>query len=177
MAEPFIGEIRIFAGNFAPNGWALCQGQLLPIAQNTALFSILGTTYGGDGRTNFALPDLRGRVVLSFGNGQGLSPYVLGQVGGAETQTLTQQQMPAHSHSVGATETVTTEDPKGAVPAKTTGPSIGSAPKIYGASSDGTTMNPAMIGQTGGGQPVSILQPYLAINYIIALQGVYPSRG
>ncbi len=177
MADPFIGEIRIFAGTFAPNGWALCEGQLLPISQNTALFSILGTTYGGNGVQTFALPDLRGRVVVSFGQGPGLSPYQQGQVGGAESHALTTAQMPSHSHSVGAAETATTNDPKGAVPAKTVGATPGSAPHVYGAKPDGTTtMNAAMIGATGSGQPVSILQPYLVINYIIALQGIYPSR-
>jgi len=174
MAEPFLGEIRIFAGNFAPTGWALCEGQLLPIAQNTALFSVLGTTYGGNGQTTFALPDLRGRVVVSFGQGPGLSPYQEGQMGGTETTTLTAAQMPSHSHSVGATETATTNDPKGAVPAKYISPAAGA--HVYGAQSDGTAMNSAMIGASGGGQPVSTLQPYLVINYIIALQGIYPSR-
>jgi microcystin-dependent protein len=176
MAEAYLGEIRIFAGNFAPVGWALCQGQLLPIAQNTALFSILGTTYGGNGVQNFALPDLRGRVVVGVGQGPGLHPYVEGQMGGAESVTLTTQQMPAHSHSVAATETQSTTDPKGAVPAQTQGPTPGAAPKVYGTHLDGTTMNGGMIGQTGGNQPVSVEQPYLAINYIIALQGIYPSR-
>jgi len=177
MAEPYIGEIRIFGGTFAPNGWALCQGQLLPIAQNTALFSLLGTTYGGDGRTTFALPDLRGRVVMGFGQGPGLQDYVQGQTGGAETATLTTQQMPAHSHAVAATETQSTTDPKGAVPANTAPPTPGTAPKVYGANPDGkTTMNNAMIGQTGGNQPFGVQQPYLVINYIIALNGIYPSR-
>jgi len=170
MAEPFLGEIRIFGGNFAPVGWALCDGSLLPIAQNTALFSILGTTYGGDGVRTFALPDLRGRVAVSFGQGPGLSPYQQGQAGGAESSTLTTAQMPSHTHSVGASQTPTTADPKGAVPAKT------ADPRVYSAAPDGTTMNGAMIGATGGGQPVSILQPYLVINYIIALQGIFPSR-
>ena len=177
MADPFIGEIRIFGGNFAPVGWALCDGSLLPITQNTALFSLLGTMYGGDGVRTFALPDLRGRVVVSFGQGPGLSPYVQGQVGGAESSTLTAAQMPAHSHSVGASNTPSTADPKGAVPAKVVGTTPGSGTHVYGATPDGTTMNNAMIGTSGGGQPVSVLQPYLAINYIIALQGIYPSRG
>jgi microcystin-dependent protein len=170
--DPFLGEIRIFGGNFAPVGWAICDGSLLPIAQNTALFSILGTMYGGNGTTNFALPDLRGRVVVGVGQGQGLSPYVQGQMGGTETQTLTVLQMPAHSHSVSATETnASSDDPKAAVLAK-----LGNL-KIYGAGPDGTVMNSAMIGPTGGGQPISTLQPFLVINYIIALTGVYPSRG
>src|SRR5271157_5336364 len=169
--DAFLGEIRIFAGNFAPVGWALCQGQMLPIAQNTALFSLLGTTYGGDGRTTFALPDLRGRVVMGVGQGPGLQPYVEGQMGGAESVTLTTQQMPAHSHTVAATETHSTTDPKGAVPAQTQGATPGTAPKVYGTHLDGTTMNSAMIAPTGGGHPVRVQQPYLVINYIIALQG------
>jgi microcystin-dependent protein len=176
MADPFLGEIRIFAGNFAPNGWALCEGQLLPISQNTALFALLGTTYGGNGQTTFALPDLRGRVVMAFGQGPGLSPYQQGQVGGAESEKLTAAQMPSHSHAVGATEAATTNDPKGAVPAKAVGATPGSGSHVYGAQPDGTTMSAAMIGASGGGQPVSIMQPYLVINYIIALQGIYPPR-
>jgi len=177
--DPFIGEIRIFAGNFAPNGWALCQGQLLPISQYAALFSLLGTMYGGNGVQNFALPDLRGRVVMGVGQGPGLSNYMQGQMGGKETVTLTTPQMPAHSHSVNATEIQTTTDPKGAVPAKPVAVSPGEkVPTIYGGTPDGnTTMNAAMIGQTGGSQPVSVEQPYLVINYIIALQGIFPSRG
>ncbi len=179
MAEPFIGEIRIFSGNFAPLGWALCQGQLLPISQNTALFSIVGTMYGGDGVRTFALPDLRGRAVLGVGQGPGLSPYTQGQIGGVENQTLTTQQMPAHSHAVNATETQSTTDPKGAVPAKPVAISPGEKiPTIYGATPDGnTTMNAAMIGNTGGNQAFSVIQTYLVINYIIALQGIFPSRG
>ncbi len=177
MADPFLGEIRMFGGNFAPVGWAFCQGQLLPISQNTALFSLLGTTYGGDGVQTFALPDLRGRVPLGMGQGPGLSPYVEGQAGGAETVTLTTPQMPAHSHTVAATETQSTTDPKGAVPANTQPPTPGTPPKVYGASPDGkTTMNSAMIGITGGNLPITVQQPYLAVNYIIALQGIFPSR-
>jgi len=177
MADPFLGEIRIFGGNFAPIGWALCDGSLLQISQNTALFSILGTTYGGDGIRTFALPDLRGRVVVSFGQGPGLSPYQEGTMGGAESSTLTTAQMPAHSHLVGASNTPSTADPKGAVPAKVVGAEPGSGTHVYGAAPDGTTMNNAMIGATGSGQPVSVLQPYLVVNYIIALQGIFPSRG
>ena len=176
MANPYVGEIRIFAGNFAPMGWALCDGSLLQIASNTALFSILGTTYGGNGVQTFALPDLRGRVAVGFGQGPGLSPYQQGQAGGTETATLTAAQMPPHSHTVGATETASTNDPKGAVPAKTEGATVGSAPKVYGAASDKTAMNAGMIGTAGSGQPFGIMQPYLVINYIIALQGIFPSR-
>jgi len=174
--DPFLGEIRIFAGNFAPTGWALCDGSLLQISQNTALFSVVGTLYGGNGTTTFALPDLRGRVVLGFGQGPGLNMYTQGQTGGVESETLTGAQMPAHSHSVAASETSTTNDPKGAVPAKNSGPQPGSASHVYAAASDGTAMNAAMIGQAGGSQPINVLQPYLVINYIIALQGIFPSR-
>jgi len=176
MADPFLGEIRIFAGNFAPTGWAFCQGQLLPIAQNTALFSLLGTTYGGNGVQTFALPDLRGRVVMGFGQGPGLSPYVQGQVGGAESVSLTTQQMPAHSHTVGASEAGNTTSPKAAFPAQAVAVGPTSGPKVFAGTSDGTTMNTAMIGSTGGNQPVNVQPPYLVINYIIALQGIYPSR-
>jgi len=175
--DQYLGEIRIFAGNFAPMGWALCNGQLLPIQQNTALFSVLGTTYGGDGKTNFALPDLRGRVPMGFGQGPGLSSRQEGERGGVESETLTAAQMPAHSHSVHASETATTGDPKGAVPAKTVGNTPAAAgAHIYAAKPDATVMSAAMIGPTGGGQPVSVLQPFLAINFIIALTGIYPSQ-
>jgi microcystin-dependent protein len=178
MADPFLGEIRIFGGNYAPNGWAMCQGQLIAISQNAALFSILGTTYGGDGVRTFALPDLRGRLVMGMGQGNGLSNYFEGQVGGAESVTLTTQQLPAHTHSVNGAETQSTTDPKGAVPANTQPPTPGAAPKIYGAAPDGkTTMNGGMIGMTGSSLPINIQQPYLVINYIIALQGIFPSRG
>lgn len=177
MADPFLGEIRMFGGNFAPIGWAFCQGQLIPISQNAALFSLLGTMYGGDGVSTFALPDLRGRVPLGMGQGPGLSPYTEGQAGGAESVTLNTQQMPAHTHAVAATETQSTTDPKGAVLANTQPPTPGAAPKCYGASPDGkTSMNAAMIGMTGGNLPVSVQQPYLAVNYIIALNGIFPSR-
>ena len=177
MADPFLGEIRIFAGNYAPNGWALCQGQIMAISQNAALFSILGTTYGGNGTTTFALPDLRGRLVLGMGQGTGLSNYVEGQVGGSETVTLTTQQMPAHSHSVAASQSGTVTTPKGGVPAQAVAVGPTSGPKVFAPTSDGTTMSNTMIGMTGGSLPVTIQQPYLVINYIIALTGIFPSRG
>ena len=172
QAECYIGEIRIFAGNFAPKGWELCDGRLLPIAEvkNQPLFTVLGTMYGGDGRGTFALPDLRGRVVVGFGQGPGLSHYQQGDSGGAERHHLTSEQMPKHSHSVHAAETATTGDPKDAVLAKTTGA------HVYGAKPDSTTMHGSMIGVTGGAHPVSVVQPFLALNYIIALEGMYPSR-
>ncbi len=171
--EPFIGEIKLFAGNFAPRGWAFCDGQLLPINQWQALFSILGTMYGGDGRTNFALPDLRGRVSVHPGNGSGLSPYGIGEKGGAETVTLSVQQMPVHSHSLNANaQNGDTSDPPGSSLADTKG-----SDKDYMKSGMvNTEMSPNSIGATGSGQPHENRQPYLAVNYIIALQGVFPSR-
>ena len=156
--EPFIGEIAMFAGNFAPRGWALCNGQLLPIAQNTALFSLLGTTYGGDGRTTFALPDLRGRVPIHAGNGPGLSSYRLGSKGGSETKTLTTLNMPAHAHGV-LTENNSSASQNGEVYTTKRGKGVMISGEI-----------------TGGSQSVDIRQPYQTINYIIALNGVFPSR-
>lgn len=168
MSEPFLAEIRIFAGNFAPRGWAFCNGQLLPIAQNTAVFSLLGTTYGGNGQTTFALPDLRGRVPVHPGQGPGLSVFDLGQVGGAESTTLTVNQMPAHSHVAGATQVASTASrPSGNVPA---------AGGAYGTPPDGSALNSAFIRNTGGNQPFDTHQPYLGLNFIIALQGIFPSR-
>jgi len=172
MDEPFIGTIVMFAGNFAPRGWALCNGQLLSIAQNTALFSILGTTYGGDGVSNFALPDLRGRVPIHPGQGPGLSPYVEGQRGGAESATLTSNQLPAHSHPVNCSNTTASRGgttPVGNVLAVT------NSAEIYSATPN-AQMSPQMIGNTGGNQPVAVVQPYLSVNFIIALQGIFPSR-
>ena|SRR5438128_8975221 len=169
MASPFIGQITLFAGNFAPRGWAFCNGQLLSIAQNTALFSILGTTYGGNGQTTFALPDLRGRVPVHAGQGPGLSNYDLGQQGGAESVTLTTAQMPAHTHPANANDSAaTTNRPGGGVPAR--GGSYADAP-------DGsTTLDPAAVGSAGGDQPHTNVQPYTTLNYIIAIEGIFPSR-
>ena len=169
-ADPFIGEVIMFAGNFAPRGWALCDGQLLSISQNTALFSLLGTTYGGDGRTTFGLPDLRGRVAIHPGNGPGLSNYKLGQKGGVESATMTIQNMPSHNHTIGAYgQAPNTNDPNGAVMAN-----LGPIPAIYSNKLGKVQMNPT--GHTGGEQPFDIRQPYVTVNYIIALQGTYPSR-
>ena len=170
--EPILGEIRMFAGNFAPYGWAFCQGQLLPIAQNTALFSLLGTTYGGDGRTTFALPDLRGRAPIGFGQGPGLSYKDLGQQFGTETVTLTTAQMPAHSHTVNAVTSEGNQNlPTNSLPANTK-----TLDKEYSDAASNTTMKSGMIGITGSSQPVNISQPSLGVNFIIALQGIYPSR-
>lgn len=167
--EGFIGEIRMFGGNFAPRGWAFCDGQLLPISSHNALFSILGTTYGGDGRTTFALPDLRGRVVIHPGNGPGLSNYQLGTKGGSETVTLQETQLPAHKHSVAAETGPAKKLLKAFAPKKTDS----------NAASTVQTPEPSDTidtGNTGNGQPIDIRQPFTAINFIICTQGIYPSR-
>lgn len=171
MSDPFIGEVKLFGGNFAPRGWALCDGQLLAIAQNTALFSILGTTYGGDGRTTFGLPDLRGRSPIGAGQGPGLSPRTIGESGGATTSTLSAAQMPAHTHALRAAD--------GAATLGAPGPGVAlaatSGAKVYRSA---TNLSPtaAPLTPTGGGQPHNNRQPYLALNFIIALQGFFPSR-
>jgi microcystin-dependent protein len=171
-AEPILGCIYMFAGNFAPKGYALCQGQVLSIAQNTALFSLLGTTYGGNGQTTFALPDLRGRAPIQQGSGPGLQPYTLGEVTGATSVSMTVNQMPAHNHLVSAATGSDVTDP--------TNDFLGNDARtplnIYNTTSDGTKMNPAMVTPTGSGIPISIQNPILAINYIIATQGIFPSR-
>jgi microcystin-dependent protein len=166
VSEPFIGSIILFAGNFAPRGWAFCSGQLLPIAQNTALFSILGTTYGGNGQTTFALPDLRGRAAIHPGQGPGLSNYSLGEAAGVEAVTLLANQMPVHQHVQPASNAEQdTNRPNNAVPARG---------GVYAASSDGATLDPTTA--AGGNQPHENRPPYLAVNYIIALEGIFPSR-
>lgn len=172
MSEAFIGEIRMFAGNFAPRGWAFCQGQLLSIAQNTALFSLLGTTYGGNGQTTFALPDLRGRLPMQPGQGPGLSPRTLGEQGGSETVTLLSNQMPAHNHMVNASSAHgEVETPSGTFLAADSTATV----LNYGSSAD-TTMNPAAIGAAGGSQPHDNMSPFTCVNFIIATEGIYPSR-
>lgn len=169
MADQFLGEIRATAFNFAPTGWALCAGQLLPISQNTALFSLLGTFYGGDGKTTFQLPDLRSRVPLAFGQGPGLSPYDIGEIGGVEAVTLLEQELPSHNHLV-----QTSTNAASALQASGNHPAV-SARKVYGASSG--TLAADAIGAAGQGFPHNNLQPFLTVNYIIALTGIYPSRG
>ena len=169
--DPWIGEIALVAFNFPPVGWATCDGQLLSIAQNTALFSLLGTTYGGNGQTTFALPDLRGRVPIHMGQGPGLTPYTIGEVAGTETVTLLSSQMPAHSHVVSASTLNGTSDvPTGAFPAK----NAAGVPSYVAAAN--ANMAGSMIGPTGGNQPHDNRQPFLTMNYIIALQGIVPSR-
>ena len=170
--EAFIGSIIMFGGNFAPRGWALCNGQILSISQNTALFSILGTTYGGDGVQTFALPNLQSRMPMHAGNGPGLSPRTLGQTGGAETTTLTINNLPAHNHLInvksdtGNSNTPTNNNPAGDADATAT-------PFANKADS---TMAASTVSMTGGSQPVSTESPFLVVNFIIALEGIYPSR-
>lgn len=171
MSEPFIGEIRLFGFNFAPTGWATCSGQLLPISQNVALFSLLGTQFGGDGKTNFALPDLRGRVPVSQGQGSGLSSYVIGEVVGTETVTLSAAQLPSHNHLVRA------NDNKGTL--KTAAGNVlalGKKDEFATAPDSSTVMNSAMIESAGDDEAFEILQPLLVVNACIALSGVFPSR-
>jgi microcystin-dependent protein len=162
----------VCSAEIAPRGWALCDGQLLPISQNTALFSILGTTYGGDGRTTFALPDLRGRVPVHQGQGPGLSSYDLGQSAGSENVTLSTSQMPSHNHlvNVDTGDNGTTSHPNNQYLASSGGVSI------YNSVTDSSTLNPGTVQAAGGSQPHSNLQPYLCIDFIIALEGIYPSR-
>jgi microcystin-dependent protein len=173
MEEPFIGEIALFAGNFAPVGWAFCDGRTLQISQYQALYSLLGVTYGGDGRTTFALPDLRGRAPISFGQGPGLSLYPLGQKGGSETTTLTTAQMPAHTHPLNAS-TLPADQAAPTGNALAVNPARSSA--MYHAVPTNTALHQTAIGVAGGTQPIDNRQPYLAINYIIALEGFYPER-
>jgi microcystin-dependent protein len=192
MAEPFLGQIILVPYSFAPRGWALCNGQILPINQNQALFSLLGTTYGGDGVTIFALPDLRGRVALSSGEGPATSSYTLGQVSGAESIVLNVTQLPPHSHSFALGSLAATANVKNA--AGNSRSPVGAMPAIEAAGVTATYSDNAVatagamapgaislsgaptVGATGGGQPVAILQPYLTLNYCIALQGIFPSR-
>jgi len=171
MPTPFIGEIRITADSLIATGWALCNGQLLSIASNTTLFSILGTTYGGDGITTFALPDLRGRVPVGPGQGPGLSNRHRGDVGGQEAHTLSASEMPSHTHSLGAAMSNGNSDvPNGRVMAR-----YPSAVPQYGTSGD-VTLGVGAVGTAGGSQPHNNLQPYLVLNYIIALQGITPTH-
>lgn len=169
MSQPYVGELRLFCGNFAPLGWLFCHGQLLPIAEYETLFNLIGTSYGGDGQSNFALPDLRGRVPLHIGSSGGRS-YVLAESGGVETVTLTQAQIPAHRHVALAANVGTSDDPTGNVWAS-------SGSRIYNPTlATGVVMNPGAVGGTGGSQPHQNLQPYLVINFIISLFGVFPQR-
>lgn len=174
MADPFVAEIRIFPFNFAPKGWAWCDGQLMPLSQNTALFSLLGTTYGGDGKSTFALPDLQGRAPMHPGQGPGLSLHDLGETGGSETITLLESEIPAHSHSMyGQASIANLNDPAGAVLARSFG-----GGNLY-KSSSGASLAPLAnesLAPAGGDQPHNNMQPYLTFYFCIALQGVFPPR-
>jgi microcystin-dependent protein len=167
--EPFLGQIQLFGFGWAPKGWALCNGQLLSISANTALFSLLGTTYGGNGQTTFGLPDLRGRVPLGQGQGPGLSSYDLGEMAGVENVTLTAAEVGRHNHGVQGSATGASKSPSGAVPA------YNDASPSYGAP-DGTAMSANMTQPNNGGQPHENRQPYLGACYCIAVEGIYPSR-
>lgn len=168
--DPFLGEIRMFGGNYAPRGWALCNGQLLPIAQNTALFSLLGTTYGGNGQTTFALPDLRSRVPMHAGQGAGLSSYNLGEAAGSESVTLLTSEMPMHTHALACAASpalTSTPDPAGKFIANT------EPTNSYAETADSMS---GPLTAAGGNQPHENRQPFLCINFIIALEGLFPSR-
>ena len=165
MAQPYVGEIRMFAGNFAPAGWMFCEGQLLPISENETLFQLIGTTYGGDGQSTFALPDLRGRLPIHQGNG-----FILAETGGAEEITLTVNQVPAHSHPfLASTGAGNLNTPAGNLTAES------AAVKIYLEDAPSIPMNPAAIGPVGGSQPHTNFQPYLCVDFIISLFGIFPS--
>jgi len=175
--EGTIAEIRMFAGNFAPRNWAFCAGQIMSISQNTALFSLLGTTYGGNGQTTFALPDLRGRVPVGTGQGPGLPNMTLGQVAGEPTHTLLTTEIPAHTHALNAsTNGPTINTASGNLLASQSRSNGGTMPNVYAANSGQVAMGSLAIGATGGSQPFSIMQPYLGMNYIICLFGIFPSR-
>lgn len=171
--DPFVAEIRIFAGNFAPTGWALCNGQLMPISQNTALFSLLGTTYGGDGKSNFALPNLQGSAPMQQGQGPGLSLRDLGETGGEQNVTLLETEIPAHNHTVvGSSGSAGQSSPAGNAWAS----APFGRPSIYAVSGANVQMNPSAASLTGGNLPHNNMMPYLGLNFIIALQGVFPPR-
>jgi microcystin-dependent protein len=172
MADPFVAEIRIFPFNFAPRGWAFCDGQLLPLSQNTALFSLLGTTYGGDGKSNFALPDLQGRAPMHPGQGPGLSLHDLGEAGGSETVTLLQSEIPSHSHGVTVSTQLGLENlPTGQKAA------MGDGVNLYAPAASLVQMSPQALAPAGGDAPHNNLMPYLTFYFNIALQGVFPPRG
>jgi microcystin-dependent protein len=165
MAQPYVGEIRMFAGNFAPVGWMFCEGQLLQISENETLFQLIGTTYGGDGQSTFALPDLRGRIPVHQGNG-----FVLAQRGGVEEVTLTAEQVPSHTHPLlGSTSAASTPNPQSSIPA------TGSVSELYWVDAPDQNASPQAIQTTGGTQPHNNLQPYLCVDFIISLFGIFPS--
>jgi microcystin-dependent protein len=174
MSEPFVGEIRPFGGNFAPVGWALCDGSLLPIADNQVLFTVIGTTYGGNGQTTFGLPDLRGRALIHQGSGSGLSTYIIGEQVGTETVTLSAGQMTSHTHSFAGTSTAgNTSTPGPAVVLAATPTGF----PIYDGTATPVALAPGAVTTAGGSQPHNNRQPFLAITYIISLFGIFPSHG
>jgi microcystin-dependent protein len=175
MADPFVAEIRIFPFNFAPRGWAFCDGQLLSLSQNTALFSLLGTTYGGNGKSNFALPDLQGRAPMHPDQGPGLSLHDLGETGGSETVTLLESEIPSHGHALRASsDAADTNQPAGALVAQP----FGRGNNLFNSTTSPlVAMSNQAIAPAGGDAPHNNLQPYLTFNFCIALQGVFPPRG
>lgn len=171
MADPFVAEIRMFSFNFAPRGWAMCNGQILPLSQNTALFSLLGTTYGGNGMSNFALPDLQGRAPMHPGQGPALSLHDLGEIGGSETVTLLESEIPAHNHTLSvASLNSQSTNPSNTVLGR------GNPVKIYTSGGSQTAMGANSLAPSGGGLPHNNMMPYLTMNFCIALQGVFPPR-
>jgi microcystin-dependent protein len=173
MADPFVAEIRIFPFNFAPRGWAWCDGQLLPLSQNTALFSLLGTTYGGNGKSNFALPDLQGRAPMFWGQGPGLSLHDIGETGGTETVSLLETEMPSHAHSFNAAnDGATTNTPGNNYVARP----FGRGNNLFNTAVAPTQMSPAAVTPAGGDNPHNNMQPYLTFYFCIAMQGIFPPR-
>ena len=171
MADGFVAEIRIFGGNFAPKGWASCDGQLLPISQNTALFSLLGTFYGGDGKSNFALPNMQGNAAMFWGQGPGLSDRSLGEMSGSQTVTLLSTEIPLHNHTL-----VAAADPGESNVPTNNAMTISINGNAYSSSQGNTHMNAQMLGMSGGSLPHNNMQPYLTLFFIVALQGIFPPR-
>ena len=173
MSDPFVAEIRMFGGNFAPTGWALCNGQLLPISQNTALFSLLGTYYGGDGKSTFGLPPLEGSVPIGLGQGSGLSDRVLGEQSGSASVTLLDTEIPGHTHTINAysDDPADVNQPSPAVILGAT-----AALSLYSGTAANTTLNPQALAVSGGSQPHNNMPPYLTVTFIIAMQGIFPPR-
>jgi len=172
MAQPYVGEIRMFAGNFAPAGWMFCEGQLLPISENETLFQLIGTTYGGDGQETFALPDLRGRIPIHNGTGDSGTSYVLAQPGGAEAITLTASQIPSHNHAVAATADLADT----AIPTDAYLSTTATGNKIYSTANPTIALHTSEISPSGGSQPHDNFQPYLCVDFIISLFGTFPSQ-
>ena len=174
MGQPYVGEIRMFAGNFPPNGWMFCEGATLPISENEVLFQLIGTTYGGDGEETFNLPNLASRVPMQMGTGPDGTTYQIGEMAGTEQETLTTQQIPSHTHSANATGTAQTLSPAGAVFATATSSQAGVLAYVDDVAS--TALHSSTISPTGGSQPHENTQPFLCINFIISLFGVFPSQ-